>query len=66
MLTPTEARMGAEWERAEMLRRRMEIADTMLAKLADDIGQGAGVASLRAQVIAIKHELRGLRRTLKE
>lgn len=54
-------RLENDRERAAMLQRRMDVADEMLARLIDEIGTGRGVASLRAQAVAIKHELRGLR-----
>lgn len=60
MLTPTEAKLAAEHERANILQRRVDIADEMLDKLINDIGTGAGVAPLRKQALDIKHELRGL------
>lgn len=44
----------------EALKRRMNVADEMLDRLINDIGTGPGVASLRAQAVAIKRELRGL------
>ena len=48
---------------AEGLKRRMDVADEMLAKLLDDIGTGPGLAALRRQVLDIKHELRGIRQS---
>ncbi|TXH53513.1 MAG: hypothetical protein E6Q97_13130 [Desulfurellales bacterium] len=42
------------------LKIRMNVADEMLDRLINDIGTGPGVASLRAQAMAIKRELRGL------
>ena len=46
-----------EYDRANELQRRMDVADEMLAKLIDDIGTGPGVASLRKQAYAIKHDI---------
>lgn len=44
----------------KILQNRCDVADEMLAKLIDDIGTGAGVASLRRQALDIKSELRGV------
>lgn len=59
-----EAARAATYEaerRAEELQRRIDVADEMLARLMDDIGTGPGVANLREQARAVKHELRGIR-----
>lgn len=42
------------------LRKRVDMADELLADLIDEIGTGPGVAGLRAKAYAIKHILRDL------
>ena len=52
--------MPANAIRADEFKRRIDVADEMLAKLIDDIGTGSGVSSLRQQAQDIKNELRGV------